>query len=204
LSCIGLVYGLYNLKQLRTAQKIEYEIDGATLSTLPYKSLDAIHAQKLNIPNQCKNTNGKEEEIIQCLKSLESDVFYYKKDITNIDYDPNSQLLKFDCNFTTSSTSNNLVEIKVDDYDSKGYRPLDIQIFKVIPADEIDSFQNRLIQHGQCSYLLSGIKDVYVENNNNISSKVVVPVKLDVYIWFNDDLSIFYHEQTNNYSIYDY
>jgi hypothetical protein len=27
----------------------------------------------------------------------------------------------------------------------------------------------------------------------------IVPVKLDFYIWFEDDLSILYHEQINNY-----
>ena len=198
-SCVGLPYGLYNLQQSRIIPKPQYKVDVFALSNFPYQSLDSIYKQGLNDKNKCQDANGNQEKMIQCLKNLESNVFHYKKNITNVQYDQNSQLLKFDCNFAGSPTTKNFIEIQADNYNKEGYRKLDIKLVKVLPIEDAQLFKQRLLKHGNCTYILSGIKDAYTEKKNKFSHKVVIPVKLDLYVWFDDDSSIFYHEEVHNY-----
>jgi hypothetical protein len=198
-SCFGLVYGFYNLKQILTIQKPEYEIDGLTLSNSSYQNLDTIYQQGLSEKDKCKNANGSPENIINCLKNLEKNVFYYKQNITKIEYEPNSQVMTIDCEIVPNSSINNLTQIKVDNYNNNGYRSIESKILKTVQSEEVNDFQNKLKEYGRCSYILSGIKDAYTEKTNKFVTQNIVPVKLDFYIWFEDDLSILYHEQINNY-----
>lgn len=198
-SCFGLLYGFYNLKQIFTIQKPEYEIDGLTLSNRSYQNLDTIYQQGLGEKDKCKNINGSPENITDCLKDLEKNIFYYKKNITKIEYEQNSQVMTIDCNIVPNSPSNNFTQIKIDNHENNGYISIESKIIKTVPIQEAQTFQKRLQEYGQCSYILSGIKDAYTENKNKLIPQNIVPVKLDLYLWFQDDLSIFYHEQIKNY-----
>ncbi len=200
LTIVGFFYGLYNLKQSQIIPEIEYKLDGFGLSNLPYQGINTIYKNSLNDKNKCKQVGNNKEKIVKCFQNLESNIYYIRQNMSNVKYDNESEVLRFDCDFEDNSKIKNATEIKVDNYGKKGYKKLNTKAIKVITGEEAEQFKKRLLSHGQCSYILSGIKDSYLDKGKT-NTQVIVPVKLDIYMWFKDDLSIFYHQEKFNYNI---
>jgi hypothetical protein len=199
------VYTLYNnLKQSGLINKPKYELSGLELSNLPYQDLEVIYNQGLTEQNKCKSIGKDQQKLKECFKSLEANIYYYNQPVKNANYDPKSQFLSFDCNFdsstiTQSQNKNNIV-IKIENEKGNSYQELNTNVINLFSKQEGEIYQRRVLDDGQCTYILSGIKESFLEKVNNREIKVIVPVKLDFYMWFKDDFSILYHQEILNHN----
>ncbi|BAQ63361.1 hypothetical protein [Geminocystis sp. NIES-3709] len=204
LSCCTVIlgsYALYNFIISRKSTELKYKITGLELNSFPYQNGNSIYNNGLKDEKKCESFMNNKEKYLECLKSLTSNIYYYKRPIKNIKYDASSGIFSFDCNLSSANVSSSIrdIDIKIDDYGGGGYRSVDGKISKVLSPEEAEIFKKRLIDNGQCSYILSGIKKSYFNTEEGSKGKVVIPVNLDLYIWFNDDLSILYYQEESNY-----
>jgi hypothetical protein len=187
-------FALYNFIKFEGKKEIKYKIGGAELLGLSYQDNNTIYRGGLTDKKKCQAVSNDQAKLIECLKSLESNIYYYNKPLKNVRYNSESNILTFDCDFQPAK--DNSFDIKIDPYGNKSYRQLDTKVIKLLPTEEVQTFQNRLLEYGQCTYILYGIKDAYSSKVGNLQTQTVIPVRLDFYLWLKDDLSILYYQDS--------